>query len=131
MLGGGHVIRSEVLFALGLTLTELCLGQTLADLEESCDVVSGNKELTMFNTARRLLSHVFEEGGENYENVVHRCLYCPFHGIREWNFENDEFQQRVFEMIVAPLAKDWSNFNGGLDIDLAQGIVFKKSGPFG
>jgi hypothetical protein len=125
------MIRSEVLFALGLTLTELCLGQTLTNLEEPCDVVPGDKELTMFNTAQRLLSHVFGEGGENYENVVYRCLYCPFDDIREWNFDNEEFQREVFEKIVAPLVKDWSNFNGGLDIDLSQGIIFRKSDPFG
>ena len=48
-----HMIRSEVLLALGLALTELCFGRTLADMVKPEDTDT-NDTVTRTNTATRL-----------------------------------------------------------------------------
>ena len=106
-----HRIPSEVLFVLGITLTELCFGQTIYDmrLEEDIDV---NEVMTNFNTASRLIDYVYSESGSRYGDVVRRCLKCP-PDVRDATFDNEEFQEAVFESIVTPLRQDFEDFNGG------------------
>lgn len=106
-----HLIRSEVLFALGLTLTELCFGQTLADLQIPEDV-NTTVAFTNYQTAGRLLDYVYNESGNRYDDVVRRCLQCPF-DVRDASLDNEDFQQAVFESIVTPLTQDLEDFNGG------------------
>ncbi len=106
-----HLIRSEVLFALGLTLIELCFGQTLAEMQIPKDVNS-IEAFTSYQTATRLLDYVYDESGNRYGDVVRRCLQCPF-DVRDASLDNEEFQQAVFESIVTPLAEDMQDFNGG------------------
>ena len=106
-----HRIPSEVLFVLGITLTELCFGQNIYDLriEQDLDMTD---VMTNFNTASRLIDHVYDEGGSRYGDVVRRCLKCP-PDVRDASLDNVEFQEAVFESIVAPLRQDFEDFNGG------------------
>lgn len=106
-----RTIRSTVLCALGLVLTELCFGQTLEDLRRPEDQVQGNELLTNLNTAKRVQKDILYEYGDRYENVVRRCLDCPF-DVDEWSFENEDFQMQVSKKIVWPLLEDWRSFNG-------------------
>lgn len=66
------------------------------------------------NTAQRLLDIVYNESGERYEAVVRRCLFCIFH-TRDVNFDNEDFQQAVFDDVVTPLATDYKIFRGDMD----------------
>lgn len=106
----GHRIPSEVLFVLGITLTELCFGQNIYEMrsEEDIDV---NEVMTNFNTASRLIDYVYNESGSRYGDVVRRCLKCP-PDVRDATFDNEEFQEAVFEYIVMPLRHDFEDFNG-------------------
>ena len=72
----GHRIPSEVLFVLGVTLTELCFGQNIYDLRIEQDI-DMTDVMTNFNTASRLIDHVYDESGSRYGDVVRRCLKCP------------------------------------------------------
>lgn len=45
-----------------------------------------------------------------YGDAVRRCLDCPF-DFRELTFENDDFQEAVYDTIVVPLAQDLKDFN--------------------
>ena len=105
-----YMVRSEVLFALGLTLIELCFGKPLADMHvpEDGDPKEATTEMT---TAYRLCGSVFNEMGEFYDNAVRRCLYQPF-DVRDMSLDNEELQKLVFDGIVTPLNDDFLNFNG-------------------
>lgn len=105
-----HLVRSEALLNLGLTLVEICLGKTLADSKQPDDVNS-NDTITRLNTAQRLLDDVDAEGGDKYGDVVRRCLFCPFE-VRDFSLDNETFQQVVFDHVVTPLVDSLNDFNG-------------------
>lgn len=111
---GSCVIRSEVLFALGLTLIELCFGSTLAKMHVPEDG-NPNEATTEMKTAYRLHNSVYSEMGTSYGDFVRRCLYQLF-DVRDMSLDNEELQQKVFDEIVAPLSDDLMNFNGKLRI---------------
>ena len=104
--------RNKILLSLGIVLTELCLGKLLEDMKIRGDSVNdideASKQLT---TARRQLCHVYGKAGQNYGDVVQRCLECPF-DVREAKIENEEFEKVVFYEIVTPLSVDLSNSLG-------------------
>ena len=104
-------IPSEVLFVLGITLTELCFGQNIYDMRVEEDV-DATEMLTNFNTAARLIDYVYSESGNRYGDVVRRCLKCP-PDVRDASLDNEEFEAAVFESIVTPLKQDFEDFNGG------------------
>ena len=103
-------VRSEILFALGLTLIELCFGRPLAEMRVPEDG-DPNDATTEMKTAYRLCGSVFNEMGESYDNAVRRCLYQPF-DVRDMSLDNEELQELVFDGIVTPLHDDFLNFNG-------------------
>lgn len=111
---GNQLIRSEVLFALGLTLIELCFGKTLEEMQKPMDGISDEPN-TRVNTAHRLLHSVYNEMGPPYGDVVRRCLFQPF-DVREMSLDNEEVQQAIIENIVTPLVQDFKSFNGCLEI---------------
>ncbi len=110
LLRVSYMIRSEVLFALGLTLIELCFGKTLAEMYvlEDGHLID---ESTETKTAYRLCNSVYDEMGTSYGDAVRRCLYQPF-DVRDMSLDNEELQQKVFDEIFTPLNDDWLNFNG-------------------
>lgn len=103
-----HMIRNRMLFALGLTLVELCFGKTLASLR------TGEDENTN-ETAIRLLDSVYDEMGGQYGDVVRRCLLQPF-DVRELCLDNEEVEHKIFNDIVTPLAQNLRSFDGTLEI---------------
>lgn len=106
-----HRIPSEVLFVLGITLTELCFGQNIYNMRIEEDI-DKTEIITNFNTASRLIDYVYNESGSRYGDVVRRCLKCP-PDVRDASLDNEEFQEAVFESIVTPLRQDFEDFNGG------------------
>ena len=107
---GRSDIRCATLFALGLTLIELSLGARLEDLKDDVDE---NPEETVRKrkTAFRLLPRVEEQDGEEYANVVERCLDCLIDvPRRDVSFENAKFRELVYESIVKPLKENTAVF---------------------
>ena len=107
-----YAFRSETLFALGLTLVELCFGRKLADLHTPEDGDPSGTS-THISTAYRLCNSVYYEMGTFYGDAVRRCLYQPF-DVRDMSPDNEEFQQKVLDNIITPLKDDLLNFNGEL-----------------
>ena len=103
-------IRHNALFALGIVLFELCFGQILSDLRIPEDI-DATELATNYNIASRLEGHVYYERGARFGDVVRRCLECPF-DIRDKTFDNDEFQDIVFDSIVMPLRRELEDFRG-------------------
>ena len=109
-----HMIRSDVLLALGLTLVELCFGKTLAEMRKTEDV-DVNETATRFRTAIRLHRRVYNEMGIPYGDVVRRCIYQPF-DVRELSLDVEEVQQKMLDDVVTPLVDDFNHFNGDFRI---------------
>ena len=105
------IFRIEVLYALGLTLIELCFGKTLAEMQIPEDR-DPNRPMTELATAYRLSDSVYYEMGDSYGDAVRRCLDQPF-DVRDMSLDNEELQEKVFDEIVTPLHNDLLNFNGG------------------
>ena len=103
-----YLIHNEILFALGITLIELAFGKPLVDMQRPEDVQS-SEILTTIKTTHRLLDQVYNESGGRYGDVVRRCLQCSF-DVKDKTFENDEFQEAVFELVVNPLMQDLEAF---------------------
>ncbi|CAL8582763.1 hypothetical protein XPA_008408 [Xanthoria parietina] len=103
-------IRCPVLASLGITLIELCFGQSISNLRTAEDAAV-NEAMTNWNTASRLVQYIEMERGERYGDVVRRCLECPF-DVRDKSLENETFQKAVFDAIVLPLREELDNFMG-------------------
>lgn len=102
------VIRSPRLCALGIQLTQICLGQPLENFhlpeEEVRDLP---KSLSDLQTALGALLHVYNLAGVKFRDVVKRCLYCNF----ETTDFNDEAVRSIFyEKVVKPLEQDVKYF---------------------
>ncbi len=105
-----HRIPSEVLFVLGITLTELSFGQNIYAMRTEHDM-DKTEMITNFNTASRLIDYVYDESGSRYGDVVRRCLKCP-PDVQDASLDNEKFQDAVFELIFTPLREDFENFEG-------------------
>ncbi|KAL1978975.1 hypothetical protein VTN96DRAFT_7806 [Rasamsonia emersonii] len=95
--------RSDILFPLGRALVELSLGRTIS----AQDSVG---KAAKFNIADTDLQRVHYESGSSYGDVVKHCLFSS--GMRAANFEDQKFEEYVFDAIVSPLLKDWIHFEG-------------------
>ena len=104
------LIRCSVLFALGLTLIELCFGKTLEKMRKAEDEGPNEAEVR-FNTGMRLHRRVEEKLGVPYGEVVRRCLFQPF-DFPELRIDVEEVQQKVWDDIVTPLVEYLNHFDG-------------------
>lgn len=107
------IVRNETLFALGIVLIELCLGQALESMrspEDPLDATQKPNVLTNLSTSERLLESVYLEAGKRYGDAVRRCIYCEF-DQRRTTLDDDDFRQAVYDGVVAPLEDDMKDFN--------------------
>ncbi|KAF7113801.1 hypothetical protein CNMCM5793_004856 [Aspergillus hiratsukae] len=101
------LIRSEVLFSLGLILVELSLCQNLKSLrtQEDADPLEAVANL---KTAARYLPVVEMESGLRYGQVVKRCLFGS--DAVDTTAQDESMQEKVFEYIIAPLFQNLRDF---------------------
>jgi hypothetical protein len=97
------VIQSQLLFPLGLALTELACLQPIDKLRLPEDDRQ-NPSTTNLATASRLLNIVQGHCGANYAEVVRNCLFWPGPGSED--MDDTEFQSAVYDKIVQPLRED-------------------------
>ena len=103
------LIRSEILFPLGLVLVELSLSRSLESLRtpEDDDRVEAHRDL---KTATRHMSFVRNESGDFYGDVVERCFFWP--GVKESTLDSETMQEEVFQLIIMPLFENLNKFEG-------------------
>ncbi|KAL4860532.1 hypothetical protein BDV12DRAFT_209267 [Aspergillus spectabilis] len=101
------LIRNHILFPLGIALIELSLGLSIVSLRLPQDMV-GNQDSVKLHTASRLLKKVYQESGANYYDAVQSCL--SWSGVDPPCFEDQKFEEKVFNTVVAPLLKDLAHF---------------------
>ncbi|KAF2674521.1 hypothetical protein BT63DRAFT_12680 [Microthyrium microscopicum] len=109
-------IHNTTLFALGITLIEICFGQSIKQLRTAEDIAeAGNKGLYAdYTTAVRLVKSglLMEEAGMRYESVVKSCLYCNLDPrIRNYDLDDDAFRQAVYDNVVAHLDDELQDFS--------------------
>lgn len=115
---GHHFVRSKILFALGLTLVELCFGKTLGSMQKPEDKNQAQDEFAQrINCAFRLLESgwIWKEMGNTYEDVVRRCLRQLF-DVRDLDLDKEKVQQQVYDTVVVPLNENLDNLLGLLRI---------------
>jgi hypothetical protein len=106
-------VRNTTLFALGIVLIELCLGQTLESMRNEHDPLDNMGRVnivTEWATAKRTMSKVVAEAGNRYGDAVRRCIYCGFDS-RDTNLNNDRFREAVYQGVVAPLGDIFNDFD--------------------
>lgn len=104
--------RNKALFALGIFLIELCLGEAFESLRSPQDPLDANGHtniLTDLSAADRLTKHIYGEVGDRYGDVVRRCIHCDFNQ-RSVNLEDDNFRQAVYEGVIVPLQANAREF---------------------
>lgn len=108
-----YQIRNESLLALGITLIELSLRQSISELRTPEDG-RPTDTMTNFRTTSRLIDDVYDESGDQYGDVVQRCLHCPFNlqNLRNYDLDNEEFEGLVFHDIFTPLRQGFEDFEG-------------------
>lgn len=107
------VIRNETLFALGIVLMELCMGQNFDTLLAPEDLnPDGTKHAASdFLGSTRILDQVYDRAGKRYGDAVRRCILCEF-DQRTSSLEDDAFRKAVYDNVVAVLEEDVAHFFG-------------------
>ncbi|CAI7580715.1 unnamed protein product [Penicillium viridicatum] len=100
---------NTTLFPLALALIELSLGKAISTLRRPEDG-EASEDVSILNTATRLLRTVYDESGWNYGDAVKECLYWS--RSKGDGFEDPYFDESVFDAIVVPLLKDYDHFEG-------------------
>jgi hypothetical protein len=114
-------IRNEWVYALGVFLIELCLGESISQLREPGDEIPGGMMpfLTEFRTATRLIEVVEDRAGIRYGAAVRRCIRCDF-DQRVYDLDDDGFCQAFYKGVVTCLEDDVKQIDGD-DIDIQGG----------
>ncbi|OJD33126.1 uncharacterized protein BKCO1_3300010 [Diplodia corticola] len=107
-------VLNRPLFALGILLIELCLGQPFDELRTRAGhalMPVASAAPSDFVVADRLLDDVTAESGDRYADAVRRCVRCTF-DTRKFDLEDEGFRRAVYEGVVAPLEENLLDFNG-------------------
>jgi len=109
------LIPSKMLFALAVMLVELCLDKTLTEMRQSGSgeetVVKKATLLDDYETADKQLNAVYQKSGNNYGDVVQRCLKCAFDiSPKQKRLDFEKFRYLVYEGVVAPLEDTYKKY---------------------
>ncbi|KAI9371533.1 hypothetical protein BJX61DRAFT_543604 [Aspergillus egyptiacus] len=102
-------IGSQVLFPLGLALTELSLCRPVSALQIPPDE-NPEEAVSLLKTANRCLDDVNKESGQRYATAVQRCLYWS--ETRETDLEDEDFRAAFYQLIISPLEDVVKAFGG-------------------
>ena len=106
------VIRNQTLFTLGVLLIELLYGMSIEELQTTPDLACEGTPGAVWCTVERLVDEeIALEAGQLYSDAVRWCIRCDFNRTN-MSLDDQEFQQAVYEGVVAPLEKTLQHFNG-------------------
>ncbi|KAK5124309.1 hypothetical protein LTR85_002012 [Meristemomyces frigidus] len=106
-------VQNETLFALGIVLIELCLGQPFDAmmLPTEVDGAGAKHSGSDFLAATRLLDDVRDRAGIRYYSAARHCILCDFEP-RRGSLQNDQFRKAVYGGVVSVLEEDVRLFFG-------------------
>ncbi|KAF2822061.1 hypothetical protein CC86DRAFT_95126 [Ophiobolus disseminans] len=106
------IIRNQTLFTLGVLLIELLYGTSIEELQTPHDLACQGTPGAVWCTAERLIDEeIALEAGQLYADAVRRCVRCDFNR-KTYSLDDQDFQQAVFDGVVAPLEKTLQHFLG-------------------
>lgn len=99
-------VQNEMVFALGVTLIELCFGQPLHTLKTQADLdPQGNDYIcTEWLIATRLLRELELREPNKYTEATTRCLLFKFDTIAT-SLNDPVFQEQFYKGVVTPLSE--------------------------
>ncbi|KAL8282505.1 hypothetical protein RB600_005787 [Gaeumannomyces tritici] len=112
VLSCGDPILNPVLLSLGYLLLELLLGEKLESFrapaqaaESTVAAAMGRNNYSDYCTVQRALEMATFPPSGDYRSAVSRCLDGELHET-EQGFENEDFCQKFYRKVVAPLEKE-------------------------
>lgn len=107
-----RVIRNQTLFTLGVLLIELLYAKPVEELQTTHDLDCQGTPGVVWCTAERLIEEeILFEAGPLFSDAVRRCIRCDFNHANH-DLDDRDFQQIVFDGVVAPLEKTLQRFKG-------------------
>ena len=106
-----RLIRSSILFPLGLVLAELAFSRNLDTLKLPGDV-DQDEQVTHHRIVSRLLVDIESCIGFKYMSAVQSCIQWP--GKQHASMDDEEFQVDMFDKVIRPLSADLAAFEGPL-----------------
>lgn len=105
--------RNRPLFALGVLLTELCLGEPFDKLREQQLHILGMPETSSdLDVADSLIDDVYNQAGDTYGDAVRKCIRCEF-DCRRNTLDDEEFRKAVYKNVIVMLEQNLETFQGG------------------
>ena len=103
-----HIIRCNLsLFSLGIVLIELWFWRGIESFEDKSQAYYSPWEETSdtarYVTAQRLIDKLYGDAGDNYGDIVRRCIMGLDH--KETQLENDGFKNEAYLKVLQPLGK--------------------------
>lgn len=91
-------VPNRTVFALGILLIELCISESVSDLEVSTSLVD------TYKYALNRLDEVYLIAGDSYGDATARCVKFSFEGRDVYNdFDFAKFRQQFYDVVVAPV----------------------------
>lgn len=106
-----HVFSCDVsLYSLGIVLIELWFWKSVESLQQQAIITNYQEpqyycclDTARLNSAKQLIERVYRDAGDNYGNIVRRCIIGLDH--KETQLENDGFKNKVHRKVLRPLEK--------------------------
>ena len=107
-----HIISCNLsLFSLGIMLIELWFWKSVESFQANKPQAYSRLEdldTARLVTAKRWIKKLYGDAGDNYGNIVRRCISGLDH--KETQLENDEFKNKVYRKVLQPLEKNLEFF---------------------
>ena len=107
-----HIISCNLsLFSLGIVLIELWFWKSAESFETNKPQAYScleDLDTARLVTAKRLIRKLYGDAGDNYGNIVRRCISGLDH--KETQLENDGFKNKVYRKVLQPLEKNLELF---------------------
>ena len=119
-----HIINSNLsLFSLGIVLIELWFWKSVESFQDDGPQKYSflDFDVVRLVTAKKLVKRLYGDAGDNYGNIVRRCIFGWDH--KETQLENDEFKNEAYLKVLQPLEEHLELFCGE-----PLGNVLKKWG---
>lgn len=107
-----RIIRSPMLFSLGILLIEICMEKPIDELRHA-DEVNADRTLSDYLTTKRLVDseEISNRFGQRWSDVVRRCIHCDLNQAKS-SLEDADFRCAVYHEIYAKLEEERRHFFG-------------------
>ena len=104
-----HLVPNRTIFALGILLIELCIGEPVFEHRQGEGVPV--TVVDHYQSALSRLDEVYRHAGDSYGYATERCVKFSFEGRDLYNdFDFSRFRQQFYEVVVAPVQATYLTF---------------------